>query len=67
LFRLNASGLEEDAGLEEGAGTFGLTLRQRQVMVLIAAGCTHEDVARELGVSPRTRALIATYFDGSSA
>jgi DNA-binding CsgD family transcriptional regulator len=30
------------------------TARQRQVVELIAAGCSNEEVGRRLGVSPRT-------------
>jgi DNA-binding CsgD family transcriptional regulator len=32
----------------------GLTERQRQVVVLIAAGCSNEEVGARLGISPRT-------------
>jgi ATP/maltotriose-dependent transcriptional regulator MalT len=31
-----------------------LTLRQRQVVELIAAGCSNEEVGERLGISPRT-------------
>lgn len=31
-----------------------ITDRQRQVVVLIAAGCSNEEVAVRLGISPRT-------------
>jgi len=31
-----------------------ITDRQRQVIELIAAGCSNEEVARRLGISPRT-------------
>jgi ATP/maltotriose-dependent transcriptional regulator MalT len=31
-----------------------LTERQRQVVQLIAAGCSNEEVGAELGISPRT-------------
>ena len=31
-----------------------ITDRQRQVVSLIAAGCSNEEVAVELGISPRT-------------
>ena len=31
-----------------------LTERQRQVVELIAAGCSNEEVAERLGISPRT-------------
>ena len=31
-----------------------LTERQRQVVHLIAAGCSNEEVGAELGISPRT-------------
>lgn len=31
-----------------------LTDRQRQVVELIAAGCSNEEIAGELGISPRT-------------
>jgi len=30
------------------------TMRQRQVVELIAAGCSNEEIGRRLGVSPRT-------------
>jgi ATP/maltotriose-dependent transcriptional regulator MalT len=32
----------------------GITERQRQVVELIAAGLSNEEVARRLGISPRT-------------
>jgi ATP/maltotriose-dependent transcriptional regulator MalT len=32
----------------------GITERQRQVVVLIAAGCSNEEVAKRLEISPRT-------------
>jgi len=32
----------------------GLTERQRQVVALIAAGCSNEEVGARLGISPRT-------------
>jgi DNA-binding CsgD family transcriptional regulator len=32
----------------------GLTERQRQVVALIAAGCSNVELGRELGISPRT-------------
>jgi ATP/maltotriose-dependent transcriptional regulator MalT len=32
----------------------GITARQRQVVALIAAGCSNEEVAHELDISPRT-------------
>ncbi len=31
-----------------------ITERQRQVVELIAAGCSNEEVGRRLGISPRT-------------
>lgn len=31
-----------------------LTVRQRQVVGLIAAGCSNEEVGERLGISPRT-------------
>jgi DNA-binding CsgD family transcriptional regulator len=31
-----------------------LTPRQREVVVLIAAGCSNEEVGERLGISPRT-------------
>ena len=31
-----------------------ITARQREVVVLIAAGCSNEEVAERLGISPRT-------------
>jgi ATP/maltotriose-dependent transcriptional regulator MalT len=31
-----------------------ITERQRQVVELIAAGCSNEEVAKRLGISPRT-------------
>ena len=33
---------------------FSLTDRQRQVVELIARGCSNEEVGRRLGISPRT-------------
>lgn len=33
---------------------FGLTERQRQVVALIAAGCSNDEVGARLGISPRT-------------
>jgi ATP/maltotriose-dependent transcriptional regulator MalT len=32
----------------------GITARQRQVVILIAAGCSNEEVAERLEISPRT-------------
>jgi ATP/maltotriose-dependent transcriptional regulator MalT len=32
----------------------GITTRQRQVVALIAAGCSNDEVARRLEISPRT-------------
>jgi DNA-binding CsgD family transcriptional regulator len=32
----------------------GITNRQREVVALIAAGCSNEEVARRLDISPRT-------------
>jgi len=32
----------------------GLTQRQRQVVALIAAGCSNDEVGERLGISPRT-------------
>ena len=32
----------------------GITDRQRQVVRLIAAGCSNEEVGKRLGISPRT-------------
>ncbi len=32
----------------------GLTDRQRQVVALIAAGCSNDEVGAQLGISPRT-------------
>jgi DNA-binding CsgD family transcriptional regulator len=32
----------------------GITERQRQVVELIARGCSNEEVGRKLGISPRT-------------
>jgi ATP/maltotriose-dependent transcriptional regulator MalT len=35
-------------------GRLPLTERQRQVVALIAAGCSNEEVGERLGISPRT-------------
>ena len=35
-------------------GDFSLTERQRQVVVLIALGCSNEEVGERLGISART-------------
>ena len=35
-------------------GRPGLTTRQRQVVELIAAGCSNEEIGGRLGISPRT-------------
>ncbi len=35
-------------------GRPALTKRQREVVELIAAGCSNEELARRLGISPRT-------------
>ena len=32
----------------------GITARQRQVVALIAAGCSNDEVGERLGISPRT-------------
>lgn len=34
--------------------TLSITQRQRQVVELIAAGCSNEEVGERLGISPRT-------------
>jgi ATP/maltotriose-dependent transcriptional regulator MalT len=34
--------------------TLGITDRQRQVVELIAAGCSTEEIGERLGISPRT-------------
>ena len=34
--------------------TIDLTARQRQVVALIAAGCSNDEVGAQLGISPRT-------------
>jgi DNA-binding CsgD family transcriptional regulator len=36
------------------AGAAGITDRQREVVELIAAGLSNEEVGRRLGISPRT-------------
>ena len=36
------------------AGDTRFTERQRQVVELIAAGCSNEEIGRQLGISPRT-------------
>lgn len=41
-----------DATAANGGPT--ITERQRQVVELIAAGCSNEEVGRRLGISPRT-------------
>ena len=33
---------------------FTITRRQREVVALIAAGCSHDEVGQRLGISPRT-------------
>ncbi len=35
-------------------GPLALTDRQKQVVALIAAGCSNEEVGERLGISPRT-------------
>ena len=35
-------------------GRTGLTPRQREVVALIAAGCSNDEVGQRLGISPRT-------------
>jgi len=35
-------------------GDLGLTERQRQVVKLIAHGCSNEEIGARLGISPRT-------------
>jgi DNA-binding NarL/FixJ family response regulator len=44
--------ITKEAAMEARRKTF--TMRQRQVVELIAAGCSNEEVGRRLGVSPRT-------------
>jgi LuxR family maltose regulon positive regulatory protein len=39
-------------GVQEGLPT--ITERQRQVVELIAAGCSNDEVGERLGISPRT-------------
>ena len=34
--------------------TTSITVRQREVVALIAAGCSNEEVGARLGISPRT-------------
>lgn len=34
--------------------TLGITARQREVVALIAAGCSNDEVAERLEISPRT-------------
>lgn len=34
--------------------TVAITVRQREIVALIAAGCSNDEVGAELGISPRT-------------
>ena len=45
----------------------GLTERQRQVVALIAAGCSNQEVGERLGISLVQPKRTATYFGKSSA
>jgi DNA-binding NarL/FixJ family response regulator len=38
----------------EERSRLSFTRRQQQIIALIAAGCTHEDAGRRLGISART-------------
>ena len=44
-----------------------ITKRQREVVELIAAGCSNEEVGDRLGISPRTAKAHAMCFGKSSA
>jgi len=44
-----------------------ITDRQREVIELIAAGCSNEEVGERLGISPRTARLTRMFSAGSSA
>ena len=46
-----ASGAMITTTIQRGAG---LTPRQREVVALIAAGCSNDEVGERLGISPRT-------------
>ena len=46
------------------AGLPEITSRQREVVKLIAAGCSNEEVAEQLGITPRT---VKAHCDRSSA
>jgi ATP/maltotriose-dependent transcriptional regulator MalT len=35
-------------------GALSITERQRQVVILIASGCSNDEVGERLGISPRT-------------
>lgn len=56
--------LEKQAVATAGRNDFCLTAREKQVVVLVAAGYTNRDIAQEFGVSEQTiKHHIANIFD----
>lgn len=45
---------EKQSAVETGGEDFGLTPREKQVVVLVVAGYTNKDIAQKLGVSLQT-------------
>jgi DNA-binding NarL/FixJ family response regulator len=45
---------EKQSAIRAGGKNFGLTPREKQVMVFVVAGYTKKDIAKELGVSAQT-------------
>lgn len=55
---------EKQAAVGGGGKDFCLTPREKQVIVLVVAGYTNKDIAREFGVSEQTiKHHVANIFD----
>ncbi len=55
---------EKQSAVGAGGKDFGLTPRERQVVVFVVAGYTKKDIAQKLGVSTQTvKQYVANIFD----